>query len=101
MRKSKRRITIRNEMNIGTVKSVMNSVKSRLMSEDMNLTRDTEFVIVRASVGRNDGFDVDDVGVEERSESGGDGAFDVTDLKGLSVEDFDGVGVLWVLRLAD
>jgi len=96
MRESKRRITIRNEMNIGTVKSVMNSIKSRLMSEDMNLTRYTEFVIVGASVGWNDGFDVDDMSVEERSENGGDGAFDVTDLKRLSVEDFDGVGVVWV-----
>lgn len=94
MRKSKRRIAIRNEMNIGTVKSVMNSIKRRLMSEDMNLTRDTEFVIVRA--GLNDGFDVDDVSVEERSESGGNGAFDVTDLERLSVEDFDGVGIVWV-----
>lgn len=48
----------------------------------MSLTRDAEFVDnVGVRVGSNDGFNADELSVDEMGKNGGDGTFNVANLK--------------------
>lgn len=70
------------------------------VSEDMDLAGDAEFIGGGARV-RDDSLDGDEMGVDERGEDSGGGAFDVADLEGAGVEDFDGVWVVGVVGFTD
>ena len=76
---------------------VFDGIKGGEAGEDVDLAENSPAF---AGVGY-DGFDGDDVVIDERGEDGGDGAFNVADGVTVDVGDDDGVGVVNVVGLTD
>lgn len=80
----------------GVLDGVFDGAEVGNAGEDVNLAGDA----VGIAGGGDDGFDFDEVLVDEGGEGGGDGAFDVADGEAVGVEDYDGVRVVRVVGLA-